>query len=403
MRFNFKAKISTGEIREGTVEAINSEAAIMMIQERGMVPITVTKQKEVSELMKEIGHLWEGVSARELAVFFRQLATLVDARVSITTSLKAISDQSDNVYLRIIILEMINDIEDGLPLSESMGKHPEVFKPLAVSMVKAGELSGNLQRSVTFLADNTEKNYELTSKIRGAMFYPAFVLIATLGIGFAVFTFILPKLTIVFKDFNVPIPWYTKVIMVIGDFMQAYWWVVLFGLAGIVGAFMYYIKTEDGRKEWDVIKTKIPIVGKLFQDIYISRFAENLAVLLNGGIPIVRALMIVSEVVNNTAYESVILKAADEVKVGGAMSSVFARTDQFPPIVAQMIKIEEESGKISEVLKNISDFYILETDRITRNLSSMLEPVLISILGVGVAIIVFAVLVPIYNIAGSIQ
>ena len=163
-----------------------------------------------------------------------------------------------------------------------------------------------------------------------------------------------------------------------------------------------YIKTEDGKKEFDAIKLKIPIIGDIFRYIYISRFAENLSVLLDGGIPIVRALIIVSEVVNNKSYESVILRAADEVKTGGSMSNVFARSQYFPPIVAQMIKIGEESGKISEVLRHISDFYGKETDRIARNLSTMLEPIMICILGVGVAVIVFAVLMPIYSLTSAI-
>jgi type II secretory pathway component PulF len=297
---------------------------------------------------------------------------------------------------------MISDIEDGMPFSEAMAKHPRVFENLSVSMVKAGELSGNLQRSILFLAGNTEKNYELNSKIKGALFYPVFVFSAALIIGFIVFTVVLPKLTGIFKEMKVVIPWYTNVLMVAGDFMSKYWWLVLIGIIIVVGGAIYYVKTEDGKKEWDVLKMKIPVIGNLFQYVYISRFSENLAVLLDGGIPIVRALVIVSEVVNTTTYESVILRAADEVKAGGSMSNVFARSEYFPPIVSQMIKIGEDAGKISEILQHVSGFYSKETDRITNNLSTMLEPILITFLGVGVGILVFAILMPIYNIAGSI-
>lgn len=389
-------------MREGSIDATNSEAAVQLLQEKGFVPIFVEKEKEVSGVVKDLQHIWEGVNLRELSVFFRQLATLIDAKVSIVTSLKAVGDQTTNLYLRTVIKEMVNDIEDGMPFSEAMAKHPDVFKLLSVSMVKAGEISGNLQRSISFLAENSEKNYELNSKIRSAMAYPSFVFAAALVIGFIVFTTVLPKLTDVFDDLNVEIPWYTTALMKLGNFMSSYWWAIIFGIVAVVGMALYYIKTEDGRREWDLIKMKIPIIGNLLQYVYISRFAENLAVLLNGGIPIVRALIIVSEVVNSTAYESVILRAADEVKIGGNMSSVFARSTQFPQIVSQMIKIGEDTGKVSEVLNNVSSFYSQETDRITRNLSSMLEPVLITILGAGVAVLVFAILVPIYNIAGSI-
>jgi type IV pilus assembly protein PilC len=282
-----------------------------------------------------------------------------------------------------------------------MGKHPDVFESLAVSMVKAGELSGNLQRSVLFLAENTEKNYDLNSKVRSALFYPAFVLSAAVIIGFIVFTVVLPKLTSIFDGMNVQVPWYTTVLMKIGAFMSVYWWAVGLAILATIGGSIYYIRTSDGKKEWDLIKMKLPIVGKLFQYVYIARFSENLSVLLDGGIPIVRALVIVSEVVNTTTYEAVILRAADEVKSGGAMSSVFARSEYFPPIVSQMIKIGEEAGKVSEVLRHTSVFYNQETDRVARNLSTMLEPILITCLGLGVGVLVFAILMPIYNMAGQ--
>ncbi|NTU50626.1 MAG: type II secretion system F family protein [Desulfobulbaceae bacterium] len=401
MKFLFQAKSMSGEVVTGKVDATNSNAAVAMLQEKGYVVLKVEKQEDVATIIKDMQRLWEGVSMRELSVFFRQLATLIDAKVSIVSSLQAVGDQTENAFFKIVINEMLSDIEDGLPFSEAMAKHPDVFENLAVSMVKAGELSGNLQRSVLFLADNTEKNYELNSKIKGALFYPIFVLSAALIIGFIVFTVVLPKLTNIFKDMEVAIPWYTMVLMKMGDFMSSYWWIVGIGIIAVISGSVYYARTEDGKKEWDVMKMKIPVIGTLFKYVYIARFAENLSVLLEGGIPIVRALVIVGEVVNSTTYEAVILRAADEVKSGGAMSSVFARSEYFPPIVSQMIKIGEDSGKISEVLRHTSVFYSKETDRITANLSTMLEPILITCLGIGVGILVFAILMPIYNIAGQ--
>jgi type II secretory pathway component PulF len=401
MKFLFQAKNSAGEIVNGKIDATNNEAAVAMLQEKKYVILTLEKEKEVSAIMKDIQHLWEGVNLKELSIFYRQLATLIEAKVSILASLSAVGAQTDNEYFKIVISEMLSDIEDGLPFSESMSKHPEVFENLAVSMVRAGELSGNLQRSVLFLAENAEKNYDLNAKIRGALFYPTFVFSASLIIGFVVFTVVLPKLTSIFKDMKVAIPWYTVVLMKVGDFMSQYWWLVAMIVLGIIGGAIYYIKTADGKREWDTIKMKIPVIGLLFQYVYISRFAENLSVLLDGGIPIVRALVIVSEVVNSSSYEAIILRAADEVKSGGAMSSVFARSELFPPIVSQMIKIGEDAGKISEVLRHTSVFYNQETNRITANLSTMLEPILMVFLGLGVGVLVFAILMPIYNMSSS--
>lgn len=400
MKFSFQAKNSLGVKKGGSVEAINEEAAVKTIQSRGLVLISIKQEEKVPEIVKSIQHIWEGINLREISVFFRQLSTLIEAKVSIVYAMRAVADQTENVYLQTIIWDMIDNLEDGTPLSEAMSKHPDVFDSLAVSMIKAGELSGNLERSISFLAENAEKNYELNSKIKGALFYPTFVLSAALIIGFVVSTVVLPKLTSIFKDMKVDIPWYTKILMNVGDFMSRYWWSVLLVLIAIVAAAIYYLRTEEGKAEWDVIKINIPLVGNIFKYIYLARFSENLSVLLSGGIPIVRALTIVGGVVNNTAYESVILRAADEVKKGGTMSSVFARSTYFPPIVFQMIKIGEDSGKTSEVLKHISIFYSKETDRITSNLSVMLEPIFISFLGLGVAVLVFAILMPIYNLSG---
>lgn len=402
MKFLYQAKNPSGEMQEGKIEATSREAVIALIQEKGFIPLMIEREKEVPRAVQDLLRIWNGINAKELSIFFRQFSTLIEAKVSIILSLKTMAEQTDNSYLKVVVEEMIDDIEDGFPLFDAMQKHSEVFTPLMVGMVKAGELSGNLQRSILFLADNTEKNYELNSKIRGALFYPLFVLGAAVVIGFFVFAFVLPKLTGIFSELDVTIPWYTKMFMNIADFMSVYWWAILLAILFIILLTVYYVKTEDGKREWDLVKMKIPIVGKLFQYLYIARFSENLSVLMAGGIPIVKALTLVGEVVNSTAYESVILRAADEVKAGGTMSSVLARSPQFPNIVSQMVKIGEESGKISEVLNNVALFYSKEVDRITRNLSTMIEPVLICFLGAGVGLLVFAVLVPIYNIAGSL-
>ncbi|MEI8343884.1 MAG: type II secretion system F family protein [Candidatus Moraniibacteriota bacterium] len=399
MKFSFQAKSSLGDLREGQIEAVSRDAAATMLQAKGLVPISIEQEKKVPEIIKDLQHLWEGINLREVAVFYRQMSTLIEAKVAIIYSMRAVADQTENTYLRTVIWDMVDDLEDGMPLSESMSKHPDVFESLAVSMVQAGEISGNLERSISFLAENAEKNYDLTSKIRSALFYPTFVLSAAAIIGFVVSTLVLPKLTAVFKDMGVEVPWYTRALMSFGDFMSQYWWAALLFLIALISGTIYYLRSEDGKREWDVVKMKIPIVGNVFKFVYLARFSENLAVLLAGGIPIVRALTIISSVVNSTAYESVILRAADEVKKGGTMSSVFARSSHFPPIVPQMIKIGEDSGKISEVLNHIAVFYGKETDNITRNLSTMLEPILISLLGIGVAILVFAILIPIYNLS----
>ncbi len=402
MKFIFKAKNDAGQVREGFVEALDQAAAAGILSKNGLTPISIIEEEHSSGLMKSVEKIWEGVSQKELVIFFQQLSTLIEARVPIVSSLRTISDQSGNKYLRIIIKEMSDDIEDGMSFSDALERHPDVFSALTINMIRAGEVSGSLQKSISFVAENIEKNYQLMSKIRGAMYYPAFVLLVAFIIGFLVVTFILPKITILIKDLNVPVPWYTSVLIWIGDFMQIYWWAVLMVLAAGVGAFIYYIRTDSGRRELEMVILKIPVIGTLARNIYITRFAENLAALLNGGIPVVRSLVIVSEVIGNRVFQKIVLRAAEEVKTGGAMSGVFIQTHEMPPIVSQIIRIGEETGTLSKVLKSVSRFYSQEVDNMTRTLTTLIEPVLIVFLGIGVGILVVGVLMPIYNIAGQL-
>jgi type II secretory pathway component PulF len=402
MKFTFKAKSQEGQIKEGEVEAASREGAIQILQNYGLVPFLVREGIKIPEVLRDIKKIWEGSTQRELAAFFRELSILMDAKVPIVASLRAIEAQVENKYLEMVIKEIANDIEDGSPLSEAMAKHPGTFSNLIVNMVKSGEVSGNLNRSVLFLADNIEKKYILTSRIRGALLYPAVVLGMTGLVGFLAVTIILPRLSEVIRSLGIDLPWYTRFIMAVGDFFNAYWWAILLVILSAIFAFIYYIKSETGKKEWDQVKINLPIVGKIFRYVYLGRFADNLSLMLVGGIPIVRALLIVSEVVDNSVYQAVILRSADEVKAGGNIYTVFSKSAFVPPIVSRMIRIGEETGKTGDVLKNISNFYDQEVDRITGSLMTLIEPVMIVILGAGVAVLVFAILLPIYDIAAKI-
>ena len=402
MKFSFKAKNNNGQVREGLVEALTWEAAAQILEKNGLTPITVTEQRTSMAFMKSLQRTLEGVSQKELMIFFRQLATLIDARVPIVPSLNTIGEQSENRYMRIVIKEVRDDIEDGMSFSDALEKHADVFSALTINMIRAGEISGSLQKSVSFVADNIEKNYQLTSKIRGALYYPVFVLTVAFIVGFLVVTFILPKITVLIKDLNIAIPWYTAVLIGLGDFMSQYWWAVLLVIAAGIVSLFYYIRSEAGRREWEVIVLKIPIIGILARNIYIARFADNLSALLNSGIPVVHALTIVSEVIGNQVFRKIVVRAAEEVKTGGVMSAVFLRTPEMPPIVSQMILIGEETGALSQVLKSVGTFYGQEVESTTKNLTTLIEPVLIVFLGIGVGILVVGVLMPIYNIAGQL-
>jgi type IV pilus assembly protein PilC len=403
MEFIFKAKDSLGNTRDGEVEAISKEMAVQTIQKKGFIPISIIEKERIPSIIKDLKRIWEGVKPKELVIFFRQLSTLIESKVPIVPALQALEEQSENQYLKIVIREMEEDIKDGMSLSDSLAKHPTVFNSLTVSMISSGEMSGNLQKSIGYIADNIEKNYMLASKIKGALFYPIFVIGAAFIIGFLVISFVLPKLGVIIKEMDVAVPWYTTLVMSLGDFMNSYWWAVLIALVGGIGGLVYYAKTEEGRKEWDQIKIKLPVFGSFFKAVFIARFADNFSILIDGGIPVVNALQEVSGVIGNSVFQGIIMKSVEEVKRGGNISDVFSRYSEIPPIVSKMMKIGEETGKMSEILKRTASFYEQEVDTMTRNISTMIEPILISVLGIGVAIMVFAVLMPIYDIANKIQ
>ncbi len=403
MRYTFTAKDAGGEVKKGTVDALTKDLAAQILQRNGLVPISVDREGSGFSVEREFHKVLDRVTQKELMVFFRQFSTLIEARVPVVSSLQAISEQSDNKYLQLIVKEVADDLEDGMAFSEALGRFPDTFSPLVVNMVKAGELSGNLQKSVTFIADNIERNYLLSSRVKGALFYPGFVVAVAAIISFIVVSFILPKLTIMIKELGVPIPWYTQIIMSLGDFMSSYWWAVLLMIIAAAGGAVFYAKSEDGRREWNHLQLKIPVIGTLLRYVYIARFADNLSALLTSGIPVVRALHIVSDVVGNSVYQAIILRAADEVKTGKTISSVFSRSTDIPPIVSRMLMIGEETGKMTFVLDSTSRFYSQEVDNITRNMTSLIEPILIVFLGIGVGILVVSVIMPIYNITGSIS
>jgi len=404
MKFAFKAKTQSGEIKEGTIEASSRDMAIQIIQKGGLVPFALNQVKE-SGFSGEtfFSKLYSSVSDKDLVVFFRQLAILIEARVPIAVALLSIQQQTSNPYFKNALKQIISDVEDGSPLSDSMEKFRDIFPALAINIIRSGENSGTLKKSVDYVAENIERNYNLTSRVRGSLIYPAVIITVFLIVGFLVSAFIIPNLSKMIKDLGTDVPWYTKMVMNVGDFMQQWWIAVLIMIIGIIASVIYYTKSEAGKVEMDKIKLRLPIIGGIFRGLYISRFGENLAVLLEGGIPIVEAIKITSNVIGNYFYHNLLLRAAEEVKNGGDMSVVLRQSDLMPPMVSQMVKIGEDSGQLDSVLKHISKFYEQETDIMTRNLSTLIEPALMIVIGIAVGFLAFAVLMPIYDIAGQIK
>ncbi len=402
MKFKFKATNKEGQKKKGVIEAANREMATNLLKRNNLIPISLVVVKDVSDLMGKLENMTTSVKQKDILVFFRELSTLIGAKIPIATALQTIQDQTDSKKLASIIGQIEADVRDGLSVSDSFAKHPDVFPPLTVNMIKAGELSGNLQGSIDYVNKNTERNYELTSQVKGALMYPVFVILVAGVIGFLTITWILPRLTEVIIDLGVEVPWYTNVMINLGNFMEVYWWAVLLAVFSFVGGMYAYIKSEGGKREWDSFQLKVPILGKLFTYVYITRFAENFSVLIKGGIPIVKSLTIVGDVVSNSVYKKIILAAAKDIEDGGEIGREFFKHEEIPLMVARMMKIGQETGRLSQILEDVADFYQKEVSQITKNISSVIEPIIIVGLGFGVGVLVFSVLLPIYNIAGQL-
>ena len=402
MKYKYKARNQAGGVQEGFVEASTKSSASILLQQHNLVVISIDPVEE-SGFLADISGTWEGISAKEFVIFSRQLAVLIEAKVPLMAAFKSISEQNANPHFARVLQSVLADIDEGKSLSEALGRHPKVFSELYVNMVQSGEVSGNLQKSLEDLADNIEKNYALTQKVKGVLYYPAFILAAFFTTAVIMLTFVIPKLMTMLKETNAKLPITTKALIVSGDFMQKWWWVVVIIALAAVGGLVYYVRTEEGKKEFDVFALKIPLISKVLQYVYLARFSENLSTLVQSGLPIVTALQISGKVVGNSLYERDIFEAAEKVKLGGSINEVLAKKSNFPPIMAQMVKVGEETGKLDSTLKAMASFYNREADQLVSNLSSIIEPVLIVILGAGVGVLVFSIIIPIYNIAQGIK
>lgn len=402
MKYKYKARNQAGMAQEGVVEASTTSNASALLQRHNLVVVSLEPEKELN-LFSGISRIWEGIGEKEFVIFSRQMAVMVEAKVPLIAALKGIIEQTGNPYFANVLSLVLADVDEGKSLSDSLRRHPEVFSELYVNMVQSGEISGNLQQALENLADNIEKNYALTQKIKGVLYYPGFILSAFFIVAFLMITFVIPKLTQMLQETNVVLPITTRILIWSGNFMQHYWWAVLIAVIAAIIGLVYYVRTEDGKKEFDVIILKIPLVGKVLRYVYLARFAENLSSLVRSGIPIVSALQISGRVVGNIVFENHIAEAAEKVKSGGTVSEVFSQKKDFPSIMTQMIKVGEDTGKLDMTLDTMAKFYTREADQIVSNLSAIIEPVLIVFLGVAVGTLVFSIIIPIYNIAQGIR
>lgn len=401
MKFSYQARNNKGELKKGFVIAANLNKAEQLLANNGLVIISLDVTKE--SIFTKIEGMFNRVSYKDLVVFSRQLATLVSARVPILQGLRILETQVSSKGLVFVTRELIASVESGQSLSLAMAKHPDVFGNVYVSLVRSGEASGKVAESLTYLADQLEKDYELRSKVKSAITYPAFVMSALVVVGVLMFKFVLPKLTAVLKEQGGDLPLISKGLIAFTDFFDVYWWIVLLIILGVVVVIRFYLQTAQGKFLWDMTKTRLPIIGPIMTKIYMARFSRNLATLVAGGIPIISALKIISEVVNNTVHQAILLEAADQVTAGKSISDALVKHAEFPPLVTQMVRVGEQTAELDSILLKLAVFYEKEVDTQISTLTSLLEPIIMLILGGAVGLLVAGVLLPIYNLASTVN
>jgi len=399
MKFNYIVKNNRGESQRGMIDALNKPVALKTLQDRGLVVIKLQSIEKVPIFSRKI-KFFEKVKRKDIFIFFRQLAILVDANVPLVQSLRSMSQQIESEYFKEIVSNIANDIDGGMAFSKAISKYPKVFSIFSINLIKTGEVSGQLQESLIYLADHLENEYYLISKIRGAMSYPIFILGVFLLVGILVLVMVIPQLTSILTEAGQELPWSTKLVIFTSNFIISYGW-ILFLLSIALGfGFWRYKDTEKGRIACDTIKLKIPVFGKILQKTYLARVSDSLSALTKGGVSVIQSLNVSGQVVGNSVFQAILFRARDEIKMGRSISATLEDHEEFPPLFCQMIKTGEQTGKLDTILEKLSIFYKKEVENVVDNLSQLIEPILLVFLGIGVSILVFSVFMPIYSLAG---
>ncbi len=400
--FAYVARAKNGTIEHDTIEAMNEKSVVEVLRSRGLSPTSI---KPVQKKM-DFGSFTSMIKRIKLIdkiTFIKNLAVMIKSGLPVARSLKIMSEQTVNKKFGTVIADVAKGVESGTSLADSLAKYPNIFSPLFVSMVQVGEVSGNLELNLKYLADQLQRDYDLVSKTKSAMTYPVIVIIALILVGFAMFTFVLPKLTATFEEFDAELPMTTQLVMTGVDIFSKYG--IFIFLAFILGGFgfMYWRKTPGGQVIVHKVVLNLPVLGKIVKKVNTARFVGVLASLLRSGMPIVESLEVSGNVLGNLYYKKAVKDAAEKVRVGSSMGAVLAKYPHlFDPLVIQIMEVGEESGTTDTILSEIATFYEAEVNETMKNMSSILEPVIMMVVGVVVGFLAVALISPIYSISQSV-
>jgi len=398
MKFKYKARTKEGELQVGYVESYNKEGATNALTSHNLFILSIENAEIVAWYDKFLG-LFKRVKPGDLMVFTRQLALLMESKIPLLDSLKSLYQQTANATFKDIIYEISRDIEAGLSLSQALAKQDRVFSEFYVSMIRSAEITGRLEEAAIFLADYIEKQNIWRSKMINALIYPVFLIVGFLGVVILMVTVVFPKIQPVFTEMNVVLPLYTRIILGSGNFLLDWWWAILIIFVPFVFFLIDYARTNEGKIVIDETLMRLPVLGALYKKLYVARFAESLSVLLKGGVPIAQSLEITSHSVGSYVFRDILHRIAEKVREGELLSVILSQeVNYFPILVSQMVAVGEKTGRMEEILSKISIFYNREVEDLLNRLGELIQPLLIAIIGIFIAVLFASVMMPLFNL-----
>jgi type IV pilus assembly protein PilC len=397
--FVYKARDFQGVDHKGTIDTLDSSRAARILSKKGLIVTSISERKPSPPIFET---LFNRVSFDELVIATRQLATMIDSGLVLSEALDILVNQQTNPAFKKVLEAVSRDLKSGLDLASALKKHPNVFPALYSSLVKAGEQAGNLDVILNEMANNLERDREFKSRVRGAMIYPIMIILMMGVVVTIMMVFVIPKLTSLYSQSEAELPVPTQILIGTSNFMINYWWVIVGVLAISIFAFRRWVTTPGGRYNFDTFLLKVPLISKVIRGTALTNFTRTFGLLTTAGVPILDSISIVAEVIGNSVYRKALLETRLGVERGLTMSAQLQMVGVFPNIVSQMYRVGEETGKIDKVSFKLADYFESEADHLVKNLTVIIEPLILVVLGVGVAFLVLSIILPIYKLTTSI-
>jgi len=403
MKFKYQARTKEGELQAGFVEAGSRDTALQILANHDLFVLSVVSAEKNHWYDVFLG-LVNRVRQRDLVIFARQLATLLEARLPLNNALVTLKAQTVNETLKEAVSQISRDIDSGLSFSQALERQGKIFPSYYTAMIRASEVTGNLNEAASFLADYTEREGNLASKAVSALVYPGVLLGLFLVVGFILLTFVFPQIEPIFQESNVSVPWYTQFFLGSGVFLQKWWPAAIIAIFFLVTVIADYFRSSEGKALWNEGEIRLPILRKVYIPLLMARFGNAMALLIHGGIPIAQSLEIISHMVGNTLYKDIIHDIAGDVREGKLLSeSIASHPGFFPTVVSQMVAVGETTGKTEEMFARVASIYMRETDLVSNNLVELIQPVLIVGMGIMVGLLFASILIPIYSLSVNIH